>query len=71
MTRAMMGRGADYWTARQRALAILDRQLFGQASVIAYGRIYVIAAFLILLLIPLLALVRQTKGAGGAHALVE
>jgi len=71
MTRGMMARGADYWTARRQALTLLDRQLFGQASVIAYSRIYVLAAGLILLLIPLLALVRQTKGAAGAHAVME
>src|SRR6185503_532706 len=71
MTRGMMARVADYWTARRQALTLLDRQLFGQASVIAYSRIYVLAAGLILLLIPLLALVRQTKGAAGAHAVME
>jgi DHA2 family multidrug resistance protein len=64
LTRGMMARGADQWTARQRALSLVDRQLFGQASVIAYSHIYVLAAGLILLLIPLLLLVRQTKGAG-------
>jgi DHA2 family multidrug resistance protein len=64
MTRAMIGRGADQWTARQRAYALFDRQLFGQASVIAYSKIYTIAAGLILLLIPLLLLVRQTRGSG-------
>src|SRR4051794_31920991 len=53
LTRAMIGRGADAWTARQRALSILDRELAGQASVIAYGRIYVLSAALILALIPL------------------
>jgi MFS transporter, DHA2 family, multidrug resistance protein len=67
LTRAMMARGADAWTARQRALALLDRELFGQASVIAYSHIYTIAAGLILLLIPLLLLVRQTKGSGETH----
>ncbi|HEV7991397.1 MAG TPA: DHA2 family efflux MFS transporter permease subunit [Gemmatimonadaceae bacterium] len=71
LTRGMMARGADQWTAHQRALMLVDRQLFGQASVIAYGRIYMIAAGLILLLIPLLLLVRQTKGAGGDHVMVE
>ena len=72
LTRGMMARGADQWTARQRALAIMDRQLFGQASVIAYSHIYVLAAGLILLLIPLLLLVRQTRGAAGAdHAVME
>jgi DHA2 family multidrug resistance protein len=64
LTRGMMARGADQWTAHQQALILLDRQLFGQASVIAYGKIYTIAAGLILLLIPLLLLVRQTRGAG-------
>ena len=67
LTRGMIARGADAWTARQRALALLDRQLFGQASVIAYSHIYTIAAGLILLLIPLLLLVRTTKGSGEAH----
>jgi hypothetical protein len=43
----------------------------GQASVIAYGRIYVLSAIIILVLIPLLLLVRKTKGAGGAHAIME
>jgi DHA2 family multidrug resistance protein len=73
LSRGMMARGADWWTAHQRALALVDRQLFGQASVIAYSHIYVLAAGLILLLIPLLLLVRQTKGAGGGgdHVMME
>jgi DHA2 family multidrug resistance protein len=74
LTRGMMARGADQWTARQRALSLLDRQLFGQASVIAYSKIYILAAGLILLLIPLLLLVRQTKrvAAGGDdHMIME
>jgi DHA2 family multidrug resistance protein len=71
LTRAMVGRGADAWTARQRALSILDRELMGQASVIAYSRIYVISATLILALIPLLLLVRHTRGAAGAQHIME
>jgi MFS transporter, DHA2 family, multidrug resistance protein len=71
LTRGMIARGADAWTARQRALRLLDRQLFGQASVIAYSHIYVLAAGLILLLIPLLLLVRKTSSAGGAHTMME
>ena len=67
----MVARGADLWTARQRALTLLDRQLLAQASIIAYSRIYVLSAGLILLLIPLLLLIRQTKGAGGDHAIME
>jgi MFS transporter, DHA2 family, multidrug resistance protein len=71
LTRGMMARGADAATAHQRALQIIDSQIRGQASVIAYGRIYVLAALLILVLIPLLLLVRRTSGAGGGHAVME
>jgi DHA2 family multidrug resistance protein len=71
LTRAMIARGADAWTARQRAISILDRELMGQASVIAYSRIYVISAVLILALIPLLLLVRHTRGAAGAPHIME
>ena len=71
LTRGMMARGADAITAQRRALTILDRQLLGQASVIAYSRIYMLSALLILALIPLLTLVRQTRGSGGSHAIME
>jgi len=71
LTRGLMSKGADAMTARAQALRLLDAQLFGQASIIAYSHIYVLAALLILLLIPLLLLVRTTKGAGGAHAVME
>ncbi len=70
-TQGMVARGADLWTAKSRALALMDSQLMGQASILAYGRIYVLSAIIILVLIPLLLLVRKTKGAGGAHAIME
>jgi DHA2 family multidrug resistance protein len=66
-----VARGADPWTARERALEILDRQLMAQASVIAYSRIYVLSAVLILALIPLLLLVRHTRGAAGVQHAME
>ncbi|HJQ11736.1 MAG TPA: DHA2 family efflux MFS transporter permease subunit [Gemmatimonadaceae bacterium] len=71
LTRGLMSRGADAWTARARALEILDRELMGQASVVAYGRIYVLSAVLILGLIPLLLLVKHTKGSAGAQHIME
>jgi DHA2 family multidrug resistance protein len=72
LTRAMMARGSDFMTARRQALALVERQVMGQASVIAYGKIYVLSALIILVLIPLLLLVRQTKSAaGGSHAIME
>jgi DHA2 family multidrug resistance protein len=71
LTRGLIARGADQWSARQDALRIIDREIFGQASVLAYSRIYMLAAGLILLLIPLLVLVRQTKSSGGEHVVME
>jgi DHA2 family multidrug resistance protein len=71
LARGFAAHGADVVTARARALAVIDRQLMGQASVIAYGRIYVLSALLILGLIPLLLLVRQTRGAAGAQVHLE
>jgi MFS transporter, DHA2 family, multidrug resistance protein len=71
LTRGMVARGADQWTARQRALELLDGQLMAQASVIAYSRIYILSAILILALIPLLVLIRHTKGAASAHHVLE
>jgi DHA2 family multidrug resistance protein len=71
LTRGMIARGADAWTARQRALTLMDGELMSQASVIAYSRIYVLSALLILALIPLLLLVRQTRGAAGAQHIME
>jgi DHA2 family multidrug resistance protein len=71
LTRGMMAKGADQWTARKQALTIIDHQLMGQASVIAYSKIYLLSALLILVLIPLLLLVRRTRGAGGSHAVME
>jgi DHA2 family multidrug resistance protein len=71
ITRGLMAKGADFWTAQKQALALVDQQLMGQASVMAYSRIYELSAFLILLLIPLLLLVRKTRGAAAAHALME
>jgi DHA2 family multidrug resistance protein len=71
LTNAMVARGADVWTARQRALTLIDHQVAAQASVIAYSRIYILSAVLILGLIPLLLLVRQTRGSAAGHAVME
>jgi DHA2 family multidrug resistance protein len=72
LTRGMMSRGADALTAHQRALEILDRQLLGQASVIAYSKIYIIAAALMFVLIPLLVLVpKPAPTEGSEHMVME
>jgi MFS transporter, DHA2 family, multidrug resistance protein len=71
LTRGMMARGADLATARARAYQLINGELMGQASVIAYSRVYILGAVIILAIIPLLVLVRQTRGAGGGHAVLE
>ena len=71
LTRGMMTHGVDRWTAHQRALGILDQQLYGQASVIAYSHIYIITMLSILLLIPMLLLVGKTRSTGGAHVVMD
>jgi len=70
LMRGMMARGADAWTARARAYHLMEAQLSGQASVIAYSRVYILSAVIILAIIPMLVLVRQTRSAGG-HGLME
>ncbi|HEU4586322.1 MAG TPA: DHA2 family efflux MFS transporter permease subunit [Gemmatimonadaceae bacterium] len=71
LTHGFMSRSVDFWTAQRRALAVIDGEVMRQASVIAYSRVYVLSALIILLLIPLLLLVRRTRGASGAHAIME
>ena len=71
LTRGMMAQGADAWTARARAYRLLEAQVTGQASVIAYSRVYILSAVIILAIIPMLVLVRTTRGAGGSHAVME
>jgi DHA2 family multidrug resistance protein len=71
LTHGFMSRSVDFWTAQRRALAVIDGEVMRQASVIAYSRVYVMSALIILLLIPLLLLVRRTRGAAGAHTIME
>jgi DHA2 family multidrug resistance protein len=72
MTRGMVAKGADLGTAHQRALALLDGEVMGQASVLAYGKTYVLAAAIMLAIVPLLLLVRRARGAAAAgHAVME
>lgn len=71
LTHGMMASGSDPFTAKQQAHSILDHEVMGQASVIAYSKIYLISAMIILSLIPLLLLIRNTKRAGGSPVMME
>jgi DHA2 family multidrug resistance protein len=70
LTRGMMARGMDAITAKQQALAIIDRQIGAQASVLAFSRIYLLSGILLVCALPLLALWktgRSRMDVGPAH----
>jgi DHA2 family multidrug resistance protein len=71
LTGAFVARGADVWTARTQALAVLDAEVNRQASVIAFSHTYIVAGVLVLALIPLLFLVRPPKSRPSTGMLVE
>src|SRR5690242_4027163 len=64
ITRGLMARGMNAAVAQQQALAVLDRQIGAQASVLAFSRIYVISGVVLLCSLPLLFLFRTGKGRG-------
>jgi DHA2 family multidrug resistance protein len=64
LTRGLMARGIDAISAHQQALALLDRQIGAQASVLAFSRIYVLSGLILLGSLPLLFLFRTGKGRG-------
>ena len=70
LTRGFTGRGADPATARQLALAVIDRQVLGQANVIAFGKVYLLSGVILMATLPLLLLVRKTRPSArvGVHA---
>jgi DHA2 family multidrug resistance protein len=64
MARAFMSRGADAATAHQQALAVLDRQILGQANVLAFGKIYLLSGLILLISVPLVLLLKRPTGRG-------
>jgi DHA2 family multidrug resistance protein len=62
ITRSFMARGADLWTAKQRALAVIDGQVAVQASVIGFGKVYQLSGLILLLSLPLLLLLKPGHG---------
>jgi DHA2 family multidrug resistance protein len=50
--------------AKQQALAVLDRQMQGQASVLAFSKLYLFSGIALLVSMPLLFLFRSGKSRG-------
>lgn len=71
MTQAFVARGSDATTAHAQALQVLDAEVTGQASVIAFGHSYVLAGLLIAAIIPLLVLVRPSATRAPVDVLLE
>ena len=71
LTRALVAKGADLLSAKQQALTILDRQLQGQASVLAFSKLYLLSGIALVAALPLMLLFRTGKsrglGAGSVH----
>jgi MFS transporter, DHA2 family, multidrug resistance protein len=70
LTHALTAKGASLTVAHQEALMIMDRTLGGQASVLAFSRIYWISGLVLLCATPLMLFWRTgrprgTAGSGG------
>ena len=72
LTRGMMARGADAWTAQPARAEPARRPAHGAGERHrVWPDLHAERAASFSLLIPLLLLVRQTKGAGGAQHVME
>lgn len=63
MARAFAARGLDADAAQRMAYSILDRQLLGQASAIAFSKVYLVSGVVLASTLPLLLLVKRTRPA--------
>lgn len=66
MTRGFVARGMDAAGARQLAYTMIDRQLGAQASVIAFGKVFLLSGLILLATLPLLFIVRRAQPKRGA-----
>jgi MFS transporter, DHA2 family, multidrug resistance protein len=64
LTRGLVSRGMNAVTAKQQALAVLDRQMQGQASVLAFSKLYLFSGLALVVSLPLLLLFRSGKSRG-------
>jgi DHA2 family multidrug resistance protein len=62
ITRGLVARGVNPFIAKQEALLALDRQITAQASVLAFGRIYILSGIILLAVLPLLFFFKKGKG---------
>src|SRR3954464_10188726 len=53
LTRGLVSRGGNAIAAKQQALAVLDRQMQGQASVLAFSKLYLFSGLALMVSLPL------------------
>jgi DHA2 family multidrug resistance protein len=66
ITHGLIAKGVGVLTASQEALAVLDRQLSAQASVLAFSRLYLLCGLLLVGALPVLLFFRTGRGRGAA-----
>ena len=64
LTRGLISRGVNPMTAQQQALAILDRQVTVQSSMLAFSKIYLYSGLVLIVALPLLLLFRTGRARG-------
>jgi len=64
LTRGLISRGMNPITAQQQALAILDRQVSVQSSMLAFSKIYLYSGLVLIGALPLLLLFRTGRARG-------
>jgi DHA2 family multidrug resistance protein len=68
LSQAFITRGADATTAAAQAYRVMERQVLAQASVIAFSRIYLISAVVMVLGLPLLLFWKTGRNRAGMSA---
>jgi DHA2 family multidrug resistance protein len=68
MTRNLAARGADLATAKMQAMKVIDMQISGQASVLAFSRIYILSGLALVGALPLLLLFKTGRARGSTSA---
>jgi MFS transporter, DHA2 family, multidrug resistance protein len=71
LTKGFAIRGADAVTAQSLAYATIERQLGMQASVIAYGKVFLVSGAVLLATLPLLFIVKRAKAADAPATIVH
>jgi DHA2 family multidrug resistance protein len=68
VTSAMMAKGASAQVAQQQALAVMDRTITVQASVLGFSKVYIVSGLVLLTAIPMMLFWRHGRGRGAVQA---